>query len=77
VTTVVPTQNPTDPGTTPEAPATLAPPPPGNNTVLIPVTGGDLSQTSPLAGIQVLFINLGLAIFGLGLVLQGFARRAA
>ncbi len=73
VTTVVPTD---DPGT-PEAPATLAPPPPGNNTVLIPVTGGDLSQTSPLAGIQVLFINLGLAIFGMGLVLQGFARRAA
>ena len=70
ITTETPKQEETE-----KAPATLAPPPSINTGVLIPVTGGDLNQTSPLASIQWLVINLGIVVLGLGLVLQGFSRR--
>jgi hypothetical protein len=57
------------------APATLEVPLSTNSGILIPVTGGDFSQNSPLAAIQLLFVYLGLSVLGMGLVLQGFSRR--
>jgi hypothetical protein len=67
---------PTNDGTTtPETPPTL-PPPPRSTPVLIPVTGADL--TAPIvsgSGMSNFFINLGLVLGGLGLVLTGIQKR--
>jgi len=76
--TDVPTDTPTeDPGQTPTVPPTLPPPPDPTNPpqVLIPVTGADLSMPAPLNGLQSTFGNLGLALLGVGLVLQGLSRK--
>jgi hypothetical protein len=54
----------------PEEPPLI--PPTGGDPVLIPVTGLDLS--APGTASLALF-NLGLAFFGIGIVLQGLARR--
>jgi len=76
--TDVPTDIPTeDPGQTPPVPPTL-PPPPNPTTppqVLIPVTGADLSMPAPLNDLQSTFGNFGLALLGVGLVLQGLSRK--
>jgi len=76
--TDVPTDIPTeDPGQTPTVPPTL-PPPPNPTTppqVLIPVTGADLSMPAPLNDLQSTFGNFGLALLGVGLVLQGLSRK--
>ncbi len=58
-----------------QPPATLAPPPSGNTSVLIPVTGGDLSQPRPFGTTSLLLINFGLALLGFGLILNGLGRR--
>ena len=65
-----------DPGTSTPVP-TLPPPPPPQDTpsVLIPVTGADLSMPAPLANLQTVFGKLGLALLGIGLVLQGLSRK--
>lgn len=65
----------TDGTSTPQTPPTL-PPPPRSTPVLIPVTGADL--TRPIAsgsGMSNFFINLGLVLGGLGLVLTGIQKR--
>ncbi len=63
--------------TTPVTPATLAPPAGNNTGVLIPVTGGDLSSPTPWSAASILLINLGLALLGIGLILNGINRQAA
>lgn len=71
-----PTNTPETPQDTPTTPPTLPPPDPTNPPqVLIPVTGVDLSIPSPLGKLQSIFGNLGLALLGFGLVLQGIARK--
>jgi hypothetical protein len=62
----------------PEAttPATLAPPAGDNIGVLIPVTGGDLGSPPPWSTTSILLINLGLALLGAGLILNGIHRQA-
>ena len=65
----------TDGTSTPQTPPTL-PPPPRSTPVLIPVTGADL--TRPIvsgSGMSNFFINLGLVLGGLGLVLTGIQKR--
>lgn len=70
----VPTNTP-DPGT-PTTPPTLPPPDPTNPPqVLIPVTGADLSMPAPAGNLQSVFGNLGLAMLGVGMVLQGISRK--
>lgn len=67
-----------DPGETPQPPEepTLAPPtsnePP---TILIPVTGSEVSNQSPLGKIQTTLFNMGIGLLGLGLVLQSISRK--
>ncbi|NMB67722.1 MAG: hypothetical protein GYA20_03050 [Chloroflexi bacterium] len=59
------------PGTVP----TLPPPPPGT-TILIPVTGADLTTPNVFGlNLSAFFINLGLVLAGAGLVMTGLARR--
>lgn len=75
-----PTQNPQvtpTTGTTPETPPTLPPPPPPpSTTVLIPVTGADLSAPNVMGmNLPVFFINFGLVMAGAGLVLTGISKR--
>lgn len=71
-----PTNTPETPQDTPTTPPTLPPPNPTNPPqVLIPVTGADLSVPAPLGNLQSSFGNLGLALLGFGMVLQGFARK--
>jgi len=61
---------------TPTPPPALEPPNlVSPSPVLIPVTGMDYSLPVPLAKMQTTFGNLGLALIGLGLVLQGLSRR--
>jgi hypothetical protein len=43
--------------------------------VLIPVTGGDLTPASPIETAQKIILNFGFALIGLGLILQGIRRR--
>ena len=43
--------------------------------MLIPVTGADQSMPAPLANLQTVFGKLGLALLGIGLVLQGLSRK--
>jgi hypothetical protein len=71
------TEAPTDPGETPSPPPPTLPPPAPSNPpqVLIPVTGADLSVPSPLNNLQSTFGNLGMALLGFGLVLQGVSRK--
>jgi len=65
----------TDGTSTPQTPPTL-PPPPRSTPVLIPVTGADLTAPSASGfGLSNLFINLGLVLGGLGLVLTGIQKR--
>lgn len=65
----------TDPGT-PTPPPTLPPPAPTNPPqVLIPVTGADMSMPAPLGNMQSTFGNAGLALLGVGMVLQGLSRK--
>ena len=81
VPTVTPTPSPTstpDPTSTPlptDVPTLPPPPPTGNTQVLIPVTGADLSMPAPLGNLQTIFGNLGLALLGIGLVLQGLSKK--
>ena len=63
-----------DPGTSTPVP-TLPPPTTNTTTVLIPVTGADLSMPAPLANLQTVFGKLGLMLLGLGLVLQGLSKK--
>jgi hypothetical protein len=82
-TPVVPSTTPeTETATVPQTtvvPPTLAPPPSGSGgPELIPVTGADLTVVAPLGIpalglLQGVFFNLGLALFGIGLVLQGLS----
>lgn len=65
----------TDPGTPAPLP-TLPPPAPSNPPqVLIPVTGADMSMPAPLGDMQSNFGNAGLALLGVGMVLQGLSRK--
>ncbi|MFN7035251.1 MAG: hypothetical protein ACK4SN_02700 [Bellilinea sp.] len=77
--TVVTTPQPTSSGQDEERdsqpPATLAPPSGSNTSLLIPVTGGDLSQPKPFGAASLLLINFGLALLGFGLILNGLGRR--
>ncbi|MHB1120985.1 MAG: hypothetical protein ACYC11_13100 [Bellilinea sp.] len=88
--TNTPTITPTDPPTstptntpivppptnTPTTPPTLPPPAPTNPPqVLIPVTGLDYAMPAPLVNMQSVFGNIGLALIGIGMVLQGISRR--
>jgi hypothetical protein len=77
--TVVTTPQPTSSGRDEERdqqpPATLAPPSGSNTSLLIPVTGGDLSQPKPFGTTSLLLINFGLALLGVGLILNGLGRR--
>ncbi len=60
---------------TPGTVNTLPPPPPGT-TVLIPVTGADLTSPNVFGlNLSTFFINLGLVLAGAGLVLTGMTRR--
>src|SRR5574340_610245 len=71
-----PTNTPETPEDTPTTPPTLPPPDPTDPpTVIIPVTGGDLSMPAPAGNLQSVFGNLGLALLGLGMVLQGVSRK--
>lgn len=71
-----PTNTPETPQDTPTIPPTLPPPNPTDPPqVLIPVTGVDLSTPAPLGSLQSIFGNLGLALLGFGMVLQGIARK--
>lgn len=64
-----------DPGT-PTPPPTLPPPAPTNPPqVLIPVTGADMSMPAPIGSLQTVFGNTGLALLGVGMVLQGLSRK--
>ncbi len=66
-------ETPTNP--TPDVPPTQEPPPP-STTVLIPVTGADLTAAGPFGmGTSSFFINLGLVLAGFGLVLTGISKR--
>ncbi|MFZ3078451.1 MAG: hypothetical protein WA109_02090 [Bellilinea sp.] len=85
----VPTNTPETPVNTPteipateipatEEPINTLPPPvvPSNPPqVLIPVTGADHSMPAPLADLQTVFSKLGLALLGIGLVLQGLSKK--
>jgi len=65
-----------DLGTVTPIPTLPQPAQPGNPpAVLIPATGADLSMPSPLANLQTVFGKLGLAMLGIGLVLQGLSRK--
>lgn len=75
VTTPQPTSSGRDEDRDSQPPATLAPPPSSNTAILIPVTGGDLSQPNPFGTASLLFINFGLALLGFGLILNGLGRR--
>lgn len=83
-----PTPTPQEPGTTPQEPTKVVTQVPPTKvptlgvpsvvdqpSVLIPVTGGDMSPVSPLEAAQKVAFNLGLGFVGLGLVLQGLRRR--
>ena len=60
---------------TPVTVPTLPPPPPGT-TILIPVTGADLTTPNVFGlNLSAFFINLGLVLAGAGLVMTGLARR--
>lgn len=90
-TDLTPFQTPDDPGTTPDAPTstpgvdetpntnvqpTLPPPVSiGTPSVLIPVTGAELANSHPLDKLQTILFNLGLSLFGIGLVLQSLRKR--
>lgn len=58
----------------PTDPATLAPPV-STPSVLIPVTGIDLEVEEYMQNLQVIFINLGFSLLGIGMVLNGLSRR--
>lgn len=76
VTPETPTNTPETPEDTPTTPPTLPPPDPTDPPkVIIPVTGGDLSMPAPVGSLQSVFGNLGLALLGLGMVLQGVSRK--
>jgi len=75
VTTPQPTSSGRDEDRDSQPPATLAPPTGSNIAILIPVTGGDLSQPKPFGTASLLFINFGLALLGFGLILNGLGRR--
>ena len=75
VTTPQPTSSGRDEDRDSQPPATLAPPTGSNTAILIPVTGGDLSQPKPFGTASLLFINFGLALLGFGLILNGLGRR--
>jgi len=74
VTTPQPTSSGRDEDRDPQPPATLAPPSGSNTSLLIPVTGGDLSQPKPFGSTSLLLINFGLALLGFGLILNGLGR---
>jgi hypothetical protein len=62
------------PGTVPTLPP--PPPPPPGTTILIPVTGADLTTPNVFGqNLSAFFINLGLVLAGAGLVMTGLARR--
>ncbi|MEW6504139.1 MAG: hypothetical protein AB1457_09275 [Chloroflexota bacterium] len=75
VTTPQPTSSGNDEDRDEQPPATLAPPSGGNTSLLIPVTGGDLSQPKPFGTTSLLLINFGLALLGFALILNGLGRR--
>src|SRR3990172_2225015 len=65
-----------DLGTATLIPTLPQPPPPGNPPAeLIPITGTDQSMPAPLANLQGAFGRLGLALLGIGLVLQGLSKK--
>lgn len=75
----VPVQTETpDPGETPNPSQEPTLPPPTSNdppTILIPVTGSEISNQSPLDKAQTTLFNLGLGLLGLGLVLQSLTKK--
>ncbi|MFZ6020212.1 MAG: hypothetical protein ACOYXO_11445 [Chloroflexota bacterium] len=75
VTSPQPTSSGRDEDRDSQPPATLAPPTGSNTAILIPVTGGDLSQPKPFGTVSLLFINFGLALLGFGLIFNGLGRR--
>jgi hypothetical protein len=71
---------PTDEDEDPTPPATLAPPksPPDvtRTPALVPVTGADLAGPGPQSGPRgQVFVNLGIALLGLGLTFHGISRQ--
>jgi len=68
--------NPTDPAVTPTSTVVRTLPPPVVRTpsVLIPVTGADMTEGNPADQISRLLVNLGLAFLGLALTLQAFSK---
>jgi len=60
---------------TPTLPPTLPPPSVDTPEVLIPVTGINLNFHDSMNNLQVIFINLGLSLLGLGMVFHGLSRR--
>lgn len=56
-------------------PPTLPPPSVNTPEVLIPVTGINLNLPDAMNNLQVIFLNLGLSLLGLGMVLHGLSRR--
>ncbi|HEY4693247.1 MAG TPA: hypothetical protein VIH16_07400 [Bellilinea sp.] len=65
-----------DLGTATLIPTLPQPAQPGNPPAeLIPITGTDQSMPAPLANLQGAFGRLGLALLGIGLVLQGLSKK--
>jgi hypothetical protein len=59
----------------PSTPIPTLPIPSTGGTVLIPVTGADLSQTLPQAGLPGKLFLGGLSGFGIAMVLSGLRRK--
>jgi hypothetical protein len=77
VTGETPTPQPQEPTKIPptNVPTLAAPIGTNSPSVLIPVTGGDLTPASPIETAQKIILNFGFALIGLGLILQGIRRR--
>jgi hypothetical protein len=70
-----PTEDP-DQTTNPTSVPTMSQPVPSNDpTILIPVTGMEIGNHSPIDKVQSVMFNMGLGFLGLGLVLQSLRKK--